>query len=134
MALKQGWKINYDTTVAVDVAADVSEGQLGKLTAESTAAIAGAGDTPAGWFSRDIDISEDGTRTELVRGDEVVGIAAAAVTINAKVKAAASGTVTPCTDDGDIIAGVALSAQGTVGGDVLIDPTLMGSYFYVVAE
>ena len=130
MATLPGWKIDHKKSIAVDSASDVSEGQVGKLTAVDTADVCGAGEMPAGVFPRDVDISEDGARTELVRGDVAVCIAAAAISsLTTPVKAAASGTVTPCTTDQDIIVGMPLTTQATVGGYVLVDLSLMGSYY-----
>lgn len=130
MALLPGWKIDYCKSVAVDLAADVSEGQVLKLTAANTADVCGAGDVPAGLASRDVDISEDGTRSELVRGDIGVAIVAAAITdITLPVKAAADGTVTPCTTNNDIIVGKPLTLQSTVGGYVLLDLSTLGTYY-----
>jgi len=137
MSLKQGWKIHESTNLAVDILADVSEGEVGKIIAavapstEPTAEAAGAGDMPAGVFSRDMDYSEGETRTELVRGPSIVVVAtAAAITdLDVPVMVAAAGTCTPVTADQDIILGKPLNLQATVGGDVKIDLTLMGSYY-----
>ena len=130
MATIVGWKIDHNKSIAVDAAADVSEGQIGKLTAEATAAVCGAGEMPAGVFPRDVDISEDGTRTELVRGGQAVCIVAAAVTnIALPLTTAASGTVTPVTADLDPIVGYPLTLQATVGGYVLVDLSALGTYY-----
>jgi len=130
MATLPGWKIDHKKSIAVDASEDVTEGQVGKLTAESTAAVCGAGEMPAGVFPRDVDISEDGARTELVRGDVAVcKVAAAVSSLTTPVKAAANGAVTPCDTDQDIIVGMPLTLQSTVGGYVPVDLTLMGSYY-----
>lgn len=130
MGFKQGWKIDENRSVPVTISADVAEGQIGKLTAEGVAAICGAGEMPAGVFPEDRDVSEGETETQLVRANIGVSAAAAAVSsLTTPVKAAAAGTVTPCTTDQDIIVGMPLNAQATVGGDVKIDLTLMGSYY-----
>ena len=40
MSTKKGWKIKEYMSIPVTISADVSEGQVGKLTAENTGAIA----------------------------------------------------------------------------------------------
>jgi hypothetical protein len=130
MGTLPGWKIDHKKSIAVDASEDVTEGQVGKLTAESTAAVCGAGEMPAGVFPRTVDISEDGARTELVRGDVAVCLAAAAISdLTIPVTTAASGTATPCTVDQEVILGMPLTLQSTVGGTFLVDLTLMGSYY-----
>jgi len=132
MATQPGWKINYNTTIPVTLAADVSECQVGKLTALNTADVCGDGDVPRGVYSRDVDISEDGTRSELVTGDVAVCLCAAAITdITKPVKAAAAGTITPVTTDKDIIVGYPITLQATVGGYVLVDLKTLGTFYTV---
>lgn len=132
MGTQPGWKINYQKNLPVDAAADVTEGQIGKLTAVDTADVCGAGEMPAGVFPRDVDISEDGTRTELVRGDVAVCLAAAAISdLTIPLTTAATGTVTPCTANNDPIVGYPLTLQSTVGGYVLVDLSALGTYYGV---
>lgn len=132
MATLPGWKINHEKSLPVDAAADVTEGQVGKLTAVDTADVCGAGEMPAGVFPRDVDISEDGTRTELVRGDYAVCLAAAAISsLTVPLTTAATGTVTPCTANNDPIVGYPITLQSTVGGYVLVDLSALGTYYGV---
>lgn len=130
MSVLPGWKINYDKSLPVDAAADVTEGQVGKLTAVDTADVCGAGEMPAGVFPRTVDISEVGARTELVRGDVAVCIAAAAISsLTVPLTTAATGTVTPCTSDQQPIVGYPLTLQSSVGGYVLVDLSQLGGYY-----
>lgn len=129
MATKKGWLINERQNLAVDIAADVSEGQVAKLTAENTAAICGAGEVPIGVFHEDRDVSELETRTSVVRDREAVCAAAASIAVGDYLKPAANGTVTPTTTGGDVLIGKALSAQTTVGGDVIVDLALCGAQY-----
>lgn len=129
MADLYGWKIDHQESIPVTIAVDVTEGLVGKLTAADTAALCGAGETPAGFFQRTIDVSEGVTRTELVKGPQCIGRVAAAVAINEYVMTAASGTVTPVTANNDIIVGRALAAQSTVGGFVPLDTSMFGSFY-----
>lgn len=132
MATSPGWKIDHAKSIAVNAAVDVTEGQIGKLTAADTANVCGAGEMPAGVFPRDVDISEDGARTELVRGRYAVCLAAAAITdIALPLTTAATGTVTPCTTDLDPIVGYPITLQATVGGQVLVDLSALGTYYGV---
>lgn len=130
MATLPGWNINYDKSLPVNASEDVTEGQIGKLTAVDTAAVCGAGEMPAGVFPRTVDISEDGARTELVRGDVAVCIAAAAITsLSVPLTTAATGTVTPCSSDQQPIVGYPLTLQASVGGYVLVDLAQLGGYY-----
>jgi hypothetical protein len=131
MATKKGWKINYDTNIAVTVASDVSEGEVMKWTSEGVAETCGAGEMPAGVAIEDRDVSEGETSTSLARGPSIAVVAAAAAVTDLMIplKVAASGTCTPCTADQDIILGMPLALQATVGGDVPVDLTLMGTYY-----
>ncbi len=130
MALLPGWKIDHNKSLPVNAAADVTEGQVGKLTALDTADICGAGEMPAGVFPRTVDISEDGARTELVRGNYAVCIAAAAISsFSIPLTTAASGTVTPCTADQEPIVGYPITLQATVNGHVLVDLAQLGSFY-----
>lgn len=130
MAVIPGYKINHEKSLPVTLSEDVTQWQIGKLTAVDTAAVCGAGEMPAGVFPETVDISEDGTSLELVRGDFIPCLAAAAITnINVPLTTAASGTVTPCTTDQQPIVGKPITLQSTVGGLVLVDLTLLGSYY-----
>jgi hypothetical protein len=130
MAVIPGYKINHAKSTPVDLSEDVTQWQVGKWSALDTAAVAGAGEMPAGIFPESVDISEDGTRLELVRGDLVPCIVAAAVSdLDVPLTTAASGTVTPCTTDQDPIVGKPITLQSTVGGLVLVDLSLLGSYY-----
>ena len=130
MATRKDWKIDHSKDLAGTFAADVSEGQVIKLTAERTFDVAGAGDIPAGVAFRDVDISEDGAKGEIMRSHIAVIPCAAAITdITLPVKVAAAGTCTPVTADLDVILGKPLNLQSTVGGDVAVDLTLMGSFY-----
>jgi len=132
MATQPGWKINHDKSIPVTLAADVTEGQVGKITALDTADVCGAGAVPRGVFARDVDISEDGTRSELVTGDiAVCKIAAAVTNIALPVMSAAAGTVTPVTANNDIIVGYPLTLQSTVGGYILVDLSALGTFYGV---
>jgi hypothetical protein len=132
MGLLPGWNIDHNKSLAVDVATDVAEGQIGKLTAVDTAAICGAGEMPAGVFPRSVDYSEVGGRTELVRGNHAVCIAAAAISsITTPLTTAADGEVTPCTTNNDPIVGYPLTLQSTVGGYVVVDLSALGTFYGV---
>lgn len=130
MATKKGWLIIEKESIPVTIAADVAEGQVGKITAENTASVAGAGDVPRGVFSRDMDVSEGETNTELVTSKIAVVQCAAAITdITLPVMVAAAGTCTPVTANNDIILGMPLNLQATVGGDVAVDLSTMGTFY-----
>ncbi len=130
MAVTYGWKINYEKNIPVTLAADVSEGQVGKLTGADTADVCGSGDVPRGVFFRDVDISEDGTNGEMMTADFAVCTVAAAVSsITLPLKAAAAGTVTPVTANNDIIVGFPMNLQATTGGQVLVDLSQIGTFY-----
>ena len=132
MSLLPGWKIDYSKSQAVTLAADVTEGQVLKLTATDTADVAGAGDIPAGVAPYDVDISEDETRLGMVRGNIAVCAVAAAITdLDIPVKTGAAGTVTPCDTDKDPVVGKPLDTQSTVGGYVRVDLSTLGTYYTV---
>ena len=128
-AVLQGWKIDRKHNIPVTLSADVTEGQIGKITANDTAAVCGAGEVPRGVYFRDVDISEDGTAGELMTSGVAVCIAAAAITdITLPVMAAATGTVTPVTANNDIIVGLPLNTAAS-GSLVAVDLKLLGSFY-----
>ena len=130
MGVAYGWKRDNSKNVPVDAAVDVTEGQVGKITAEDTGNICGAGEVPRGVYFVDVDISEDGTRTQLQTDGIAVCTCAAAITdITLPVMAAASGTVTPVTANNDIIVGYPLNLQSTVGGQVSVDISTLGTFY-----
>lgn len=115
MATGRGWNIDHRYDIPVTLTEDVSECDL----VLASGAVAGAGEVAAGAVSRDVDISEDGTRCELHAGGIMIGLCAAAITdLTIPIKAAASGTITPCDTDKDYYVGWPLHVQATVGGQV----------------
>jgi hypothetical protein len=136
MAVLQGWKYDPEyQTKPVIYSADATEGLLYKKsdasTSPMTVVVCTAGAKPYGVAESDVDISEDGTRGTVVTGGLVPLTAAAAVTdTDVPLKAAASGQVTPCTTDLDVIVGYAEHTASS-GSVVLVDITLMGSIYGV---
>lgn len=136
MADLQGWKYDYvQDTMAVILALDATEGLLQKVSDASTSPMTvttcGAGEVPVGASESDVDISEDGTRSTVVRNGWAPLTAAAAVTdATLPLKAAASGQVTPVTTDKDVIVGYPLHTASS-GSIVLVDLNLMGSFYTV---
>lgn len=136
MAVLQGARYDqtYDTW-AVQVAGDVTEATLAKISDASTEPVTvtscGAGEVPYGVFEETVDYSEDGGRTSVVRGGIVYLTAAAAITdATLPVKAAASGQVTPVDTDLDVIVGYPLHTASS-GAIVAVDLKLMGSFYGV---
>lgn len=131
MALKKGWKINYERNIPVIYGADVTEGQVVKWSAEGAVAVCGAGEMPAGVAPTTLDISEVGAEGEIVT-DQIAVVPAAAeiASLLIPVMVGAAGTCTPVTADGDIVLGMPLNLDATVGADIQVDLKLMGSYYY----
>lgn len=129
MAQGYGWKYKHESDVPVDAAVDVSIGQVGKITAEGVGNICGAGEVPRGVYFRDVDISEDGARTELMTEGVAVCTCAAAITdITLPVMAAASGTVTPVTANNNIIVGYPLNTAA-INESVSVDLSALGTFY-----
>lgn len=129
MAQGYGWKIEHEKNIPVNAAVDVSIGQVGKITGESVGDICGSGDVPRGVYFRDVDISEDGARTELMtRGIAVVTCSTAITDITLPVKAAASGTVAPVAANNDIIVGMPLNTA-LINESVSIDLAPLGTFY-----
>ena len=132
MGNEYGWKIEHEYNIPVTLAADVTAGQVAKITATDTGNVCGSGEVPRGVYFRDVDISEDGTRGEIMTKGVASCLCAAAITdISLPVKAAASGTVTPVTSNNDIIVGYPLNTQAVVGGFVSVDLTALGTFYGV---
>jgi len=129
MAQGYGWKIEHDANIPVDVAVDVTIGQVGKITAEGIGDVCGAGEVPRGVYFRTVDISVDGTRAELMtKGTALVTCAAAITDITLPVMAAAAGTVTPVTANNDIIVGMPLNTA-LINESVSIDLAPLGTFY-----
>lgn len=134
MAELQGWKFIYgQDTKPVIYSADCTEGLLYKKsdasTSPMTVVVCTAGAKPYGVAPETRDISEVGSRgTVVVKGLVPLTAAAAITETDTPVKAAASGQVTPCTADQDIIVGYPEHTAES-GSIVLVDITLMGSFY-----
>lgn len=134
MAVLQGWTFKYGRdTMPVIYSADCTEGLLYKqsddTTSPMTVVVCTAGALPRGAAPETRDISEVGARGTLVKNGLVPLTAAAAVTdTDVPLKAAASGQVTPCTTNNDIIVGYAQHTAES-GSIVLVDLAQMGSQY-----
>jgi hypothetical protein len=134
MAVLQGWDFVYGRdTKPVIYSADCTEGLLYKKsdasTSPMTVIVCTAGALPFGAAPEDRDISEVGARGTVVARGKVPLVAAAAITdTDVPLKAAASGQVTPCTTDLDIIVGYAQHTAAS-GSIVLVDLAQMGSQY-----
>lgn len=136
MSVLQGAKyvIGVDTEAA-QVAGDVSEYTIATIsdasTSPCTVTTAGANEVAYGVFAEDVDYSEDGGRTTVIRNGQVPLTAADAITdATVPLKAAASGQATPCTADLDNIIGMPMHTAAA-GAIVLVDLKLMGSIYGV---
>jgi hypothetical protein len=124
----------YDT-FAVQVGADVTKGTFATIsdatTEPITVATAGAGAAVLGVFEEDVDYSEDGGRTSIVRNGFVPMATGAAITDSTiPVKSDASGLPTPCDTDLDAVGGMPMYTADS-GDTVLVDLKLMGSIYGV---
>jgi hypothetical protein len=127
MANSQGWKVDFDSAIPItSFDADITEGQVLKLTGIATADVCGAGEVPVGVAYRDFSSGDSG---EAIAKHVAVCYAAASITVNDLLKSAAAGQVTPVTADQDVIVGRALSTQTTVNGAVSVDLSLLGTYY-----
>jgi hypothetical protein len=130
MAISRGWIIDHRFNIPVTLSEDVTEGQIGKLTAEGAASVCTSGDQPAGVFFRTVDISEDGTAGELMTRGIARCLCGGTIVMNTPVKADDAGAVTPCTAEGDIIIGYPLNAEDTAGAYVSIDLAALGATYH----
>ena len=122
-------------TEACQVGADVTKGTFAKIsdatTEPITLVLCGAGEAVYGVFEEDVDYSEDGGRTSVVRNGLVPMATGAAITdASIPVKSDASGLPTPCDTDLDAVGGMPMYTADS-GDTVLIDLKLMGSIYGV---
>jgi hypothetical protein len=127
----RGWRV--DTYKAVTLSGDCTKGLVATISDASTnpptVTDAGAGEMPEGVYTETVDVSEEGYRSQVATEGLVVCTAAAAVTdTTVPLKCAASGQVTPCDTDQDVIIGKATHTCDS-GDLVQIDLALMGSYY-----
>ncbi len=136
MAVLQGCTYNpHLDTYAVQVTADLAAAKVVKISDASLSpclvVIGTAGCVPYGVSEATIDYSVDGGRTTVIRNGYVKMTCAAAITdASIPVKAGASGNITPCDTDKDVIVGYPIHTAAN-GDAALIDLKLMGSFYTV---
>ena len=134
MAVTKGWQYTPGKdTRPVILATDVTESNVLTITVDTTTpvtvGICGAAGVPYGVTPKTVDISEDGAQQTAVRDGIVVCIAAAAVTdLTIPLTTAASGQVTPCTVNNQIVLGKPLNLAA-LGEQVSVDLSTMGTYY-----